>query len=58
MKLTKEQLEQAREWLADCTWPDVEDSEEFWTEFSDEQIERGIERHFGGGLKAFIETCN
>ena len=53
--LTKEELRLAREWIADCVWQDLE-SEEL-DDLSDEEITRGIRRHFSGGISAFKETC-
>jgi hypothetical protein len=53
--LTKDELTAAREWLKECAWDDIE-MEEF-DELTDAQIERGIKRHFDGGLDAFLATC-
>jgi len=53
--LTPEEIAAAREWLADCVWPDCE-PEEFAT--MDEQlIVRGVARHFDGGIEGFKQTC-
>lgn len=54
-RLTQCQLQQAREWLADCVWEEIE-PEEFET-LSERRIIRGIERHFDGGMQAFLTTC-
>jgi hypothetical protein len=46
---------EARDWIADCAWNNLElDQIE---ELSDEQVRRGIERHYGGGWAAFSEAC-
>src|SRR3954466_4135279 len=61
--LTQEQLKEARGWLADCEWLDTEfmeaeDRFEFFAEFPDATIERIVDRHFDGGLEAFIEATD
>jgi hypothetical protein len=53
--LTPLQLKQAREWLADCSWPDLT-SEEALT-LDDITTTRAIAHHFDGGLAAFVATC-
>lgn len=50
-KLTKEELAAAREWIADCCWPDLEPEDV--EELTDDEVERGIRRHFEGGLDEF-----
>lgn len=55
MKLNSDQLKQAREWLKECTWDNV-DADDF-DEMSDLQIQNGIRDYFAGGIRAFIETC-
>lgn len=52
--LSPEELKAAREWLAECVWPDVE-PEEFAT-LPELAIVRGVARHFDGGLAAFQQT--
>lgn len=46
-----EVMKQMREWAKDCQWK--EDPEEI-DEMSDEEILRGVQRHYEGGIKAFI----
>jgi hypothetical protein len=53
MPLTREQIEEARNWIADCQWADEVEV----AELTDEEIVRGIRRHYDGGLTAFIESC-
>ena len=52
MKLTPDELKAAREWISECYWPDLDDADEL----SDREIERGIARHFDGGIAAFKAT--
>ncbi|NJN13664.1 MAG: peptide ABC transporter substrate-binding protein [Richelia sp. RM1_1_1] len=49
--LNPEQLRQAKDWISDCCWEDLdpEDVEEL----TPDQIERGIDKNFDGGLEAF-----
>ncbi len=42
-----------REWVSECAGSWVEDEEEI-EEMSDMQIVRGVQRHFDGGLDAFM----
>ena len=42
--------DQARAWIADCTWADQPDVDSL----TDEQVKRGIERHYDGGWAGFI----
>ncbi len=51
MRLTTEELREAREWLADIEWSDL-DSDDFRV-FLDEQVEKAIERHWDGGIEDF-----
>lgn len=53
--LTKEELKQAREWIAECVWSDLDANE--IDELSDTEIMKGIRRHFSGGIPAFKESC-
>ncbi len=57
-RLSADQLKQAREWAADCHWRDSEPEDfadpSLW---SDEQIARGIERHYDGGISQFLTDC-
>lgn len=54
MTLTAELVGAARRWLLDRSW-----EENFWAdnwiqELSAEEIERGIERYYEGGLRQFV----
>lgn len=50
--LTPEQLTDARDWVADCVWADL-DADDV-TELTDVQVTRGIARHYDGGVAQFI----
>ena len=57
-KLTPAELKHAREWILECQWRDI-DSEEDLADFSDAQVERGIQKHFCGGIAEFKSVyCN
>jgi hypothetical protein len=47
--LTAEELAEARGWIADCMWSDHIDP----YALTDAQVERGIARHYSGGIEAF-----
>lgn len=49
--MTATEIEAAREWIAECAWPDLCDDE--IAELTPRQIERGIARHYDGGIEAF-----
>lgn len=49
-------LSEARAWIKDCDWPDLETDEV--DELSAEEITRGVHRHYDGGLVAFLEAMN
>lgn len=48
MILNAQQLTEAREWIADC-FEDVDAAE-----LTHLEVERGIARHFEGGIAAFL----
>lgn len=43
-----------RDWFKDCEWQDLD--EEDIDAMSDEELIRGIEKHYGGGLVEFINA--
>lgn len=53
-KMNSEQLSQARDWIKECIpcFRDLE-SEEDVDELTDAEVERGIEKHYDGGIAAF-----
>lgn len=42
-----------REWAADCCWVDADGLDDY----SDSQIIAGVNRHYDGGVAAFLEDC-
>jgi len=49
-----ELIKTARDWISDCAWSDL-DPEQV-AELSDEEVLRGVEQHYDGGLAAFEEA--
>jgi hypothetical protein len=50
-EVTKAQIIEARAWIRDCSWRDeAEDLEDL----TDEEVERGIVRHYDGGWIQFL----
>lgn len=45
-------IKQMRDWVKDCQWADL--SEEDVDELSEEELLRGIQKNYEGGIKAFI----
>ena len=41
---------EARAWIADCTWADEVDV----ASLTDDQVKRGVQRHYDGGWAGFI----
>jgi hypothetical protein len=56
MKLTSDELKQAREWLKDCQWRDLEAGDV--DDMPDETVERGVAKHYDGGLAEFRKNCS
>jgi hypothetical protein len=46
---TREQLAEARSWIADCEWADDTSG------LTDAQVVRGIGRHYAGGWAQFLK---
>lgn len=44
-----------RDWIADCVWRDL--SPEDIEELTDDEIIRGVDQHYQGGVAAFVATC-
>lgn len=47
---TTEQLTEARGWIDDCEWADVESA----SQLTDTEVIRGIHQHYAGGWNQFI----
>lgn len=52
--VTMSQLKEARDWILDCVWADLNESDV--AELTGEQIVKGIQRHYEGGWSAFVAT--
>jgi hypothetical protein len=50
--LTPAELAEARAWIADCTWRDL-DTEDDVDRLTNEEVEAGIIRHYHDGLEGF-----
>ena len=53
--LTGRALNDARDWLKDCTWQDMDEDD--FDELTAEQITRGVARHYDGGLVQFLQDA-
>lgn len=51
--ISSEQLSAMRDWVSECVWLDIEPEDV--AELTERQIVRGIERHYVGGVEAFLE---
>ena len=49
--LTPEEIEEARNWIADCHWADL--TEEDIRLLTPQEIELGIKKFFDGGIEEF-----
>jgi len=52
---TPELAAEARGWIGDCQWADLEDGDV--EDLTDAQALSGIARKYQGGLKAFTASC-
>lgn len=50
--LTTQNIEDAREWISDCSWDNL-DPEDI-PHLSDIEIIRGVDKHYAGGWKEFL----
>jgi hypothetical protein len=48
-------IKQMRDWLADCTWADLEPEDV--DGLSEAQVIAGVKAHFDGGIEEFLATC-
>jgi hypothetical protein len=53
-EVTKAQMNEARIWIRDCSWLDVAEDLE---DLTDEEVRRGIDRHYEGGWTQFLANC-
>ena len=52
--LTTTQILEARDWIADCEWGDLDDPTTI-ADLSDTEVIQGIKRHYAGGIPQFIQ---
>lgn len=52
LQFTTEQVQSARDWLADCEWSDLEEGE--IDDLAPLVIVRGVQRHYEGGWAQFV----
>lgn len=45
----------ARDWISDCLWGEMD--EEDVIDLTNEQVRRGVERHYHGGWTSFLEDA-
>ena len=50
--MNKADIKEMREWLKDCIWGDMEESD--FDEISDTKIIQGIKQHYEGGVEQFL----
>ena len=50
----KEAIAAMREWIKDCVWADMEESD--MNEISDIEVVRGVARHYAGGIAEFLRS--
>jgi hypothetical protein len=55
LRLNAEQLAEARAWLCECVWADIEPED--IRELGPERIEAAVRRHFDGGIESFLLAC-
>lgn len=53
--LRGQDLSDARDWLKDCVWQDMEEDD--FDGLSAEAVTRGVHRHYDGGLIAFLQDA-
>lgn len=49
--MTPEQLQEARAWIADCEWGDLDGN----YQLSDTEVINGIKNHYEGGIAQFLQ---
>ena len=53
-QLTPQNIADAREWISDCEWGNLEPDD--IAELSDIDIVRGVDRHYSGGWEEFLRN--
>lgn len=54
--LSKELREAAIEWIMECSWNDIHDESDV-VALSDDQLIKGLNKNYAGGLEQFIQDC-
>jgi hypothetical protein len=56
--MSEKELKQAREWIKEClgTWRELE-TEDDVDQLTDSQVQKGIAKHFSGGIEEFKRSC-
>jgi hypothetical protein len=57
VQLSHEEVEKAKDWLADCSFRDIADEDEIY-EMSDAEIQKAVSKHYDGGIHAFKQSVN
>ena len=52
MQISKDHIDEMRAWIGECLWRDIDEDD--ISSLTDEQVLRGIERHYSGGVECFI----
>lgn len=55
MKLSNQEIELAKDWLADCFFEDIFDKNEIY-QMENKEIQEAIKKHYNGGIKAFVDS--
>lgn len=56
IRVTEEQLEQARNWIAEITWRDIHGNDDI-DELTPTEIVGGVNRHHSGGWSGFLSCA-
>ncbi|PAX52055.1 peptide ABC transporter substrate-binding protein [Brunnivagina elsteri] len=55
--LTERELKEARDWLVDCAFADV-DADDIYYKMDETEIARAIRQHYDGGVEAFRQSVS
>jgi hypothetical protein len=50
-------IDEAREWVKDCSWADIEEEEDV-DDMSDDEIRAGVNRYYAGGWDQFVADAS
>lgn len=50
--LSPEETDRAREWIADCAWPNIDAAAA--ADLPDQSVWSGVQRHYAGGIDQFL----